>query len=73
MATVAKEDKLAQLKKLLGELSHEQVRQAIVECEAKLDTEDDEDTEKDKKPKEEVFTLEDFTKDFPVAEEAVVE
>jgi hypothetical protein len=69
-ATDAKEDKLAQLRKLLAELTHEDIRQAIVLAEERLDEpEEAEATEDGKEPKpdeEKVYTLEDLTESFPV-------
>jgi hypothetical protein len=67
-ATDAKEDKLAQLRKLLAELTHEDIRQAIVLAEERLDEPEDAEPE-DGKPKpdeEKVYTLEDLTESFPV-------
>jgi hypothetical protein len=68
-ATDAKEDKLAQLRKLLAELTHEDIRQAIVLAEERLDEPEDAEPTDGKEPKpdeEKVYTLEDLTESFPV-------
>jgi hypothetical protein len=68
-ATDAKEDKLAQLRKLLAELTHEDIRQAIVLAEERLDEPEEAEAEDGKEPKpdeEKVYTLEDLTESFPV-------
>jgi hypothetical protein len=67
MATDAKEaDKLTQLRKLLAELNHEDIRQVLVMAEERLD-EPEEAEDKPELPDatEKVFTLEDMAEDFP--------
>jgi hypothetical protein len=67
-ATDAKEDKLAQLRKLLAELTHEDIRQAIVLAEERLDEPEEAEPELPdaKEGEEKVYTLEDLTESFPV-------
>lgn len=70
MATDAKEDKLAQLRKLLGELSHEEARLLLVDVESKLDEPEGEteaptggpDNPLDDKKE---YTLADLAEEFP--------
>lgn len=72
MATDAKEDKLAQLRKLLGELSHEEARLLLVDVESKLDEPEPEEAAETEKPEDEKeYTLEtvaELAESFPVSE-----
>lgn len=68
MATDAKEDKLAQLKKLLKELSHEDVRAAIVAAEERLDEpEPDPETVKETPEEDKEYSISDLINEFPDA------